>query len=417
MKRLVLFFLSLSFILSCRDQPENNKEEAVSSKSEIISDSITSKLDSLYTIGRIQGFGVAISDSTGTLYSKGFGLMDEEHEKRYSEKTVQNIGSISKTFIGIALMKAQEEGALKLDEPINKYLPFEVINPHFPSDTITIRQLANHTSSIRDTDVYDQESYVLKEAVPDSLLKVVEETLNPPENKIPFIEFLPEILVREGKYYTDNVYLEQRPGARFEYSNIAATLAALVLEMATEIPFDQYTAERILEPLGMNASGWSFEAINLQNHSQLYADIETAIPMYELITYPDGGLRSSALDMSIYLSELIKGYYGQGKLLSAASYKEYFTPSLNDTHFLEERDKEFPYNDEYNIGVFMAHTGVGTIGHTGGDPGISSFLFFNPENGLGKYLMINTSIIDEEGVNQLFGCMETLEEYAPKLRK
>ena len=350
MKRLVLLLLSLSFIISCKDQPEKNKEEAVSSISEIITDSITSRLDSLYTIGRIQGFGVAISDSTGTLYSKGFGMMDEEYEKLYSDKTIQNIASISKTFIGIALMKAQEEGALKLDEPINKYLPFEVINPHFPSNTITIRQLANHTSSIRDTDVYDQKSYVLKEAVPDSLLKGVEETFNPPESKIPFIEFLPEILVREGKYYTDNVFLEQKPGARFEYSNIGATLAALVLEMATEVPFDEYTGHRILEPLGMNASGWSYKAIDLQNHSQLYANRETVIPMYELITYPDGGLRSSTLDMSVYLSELIKGYYGQGTLLSAESYKEYFNPTLDDSHFEEERNVEFPYNDEYNMG-------------------------------------------------------------------
>ena len=416
MKKPVLFFLALTLFLSCKDQPEHKKEEAVSSISETISDSITTKLDSLYAIGRIQGFGVAISDTIGTLYSKGFGTMDLEQEKPYTEKTIQNIASISKTFIGISLMKAQEEGALKLDDPVNKYLPFEVINPHFPTDTITIRQLANHTSSIRDTDVYDQKSYVLKEVTADSLLKMVDETFNPPDSKIPFLDFLPKILVQGGDYYSDDVFLIQKPGTRFEYSNIGATLAALVLEMATEVPFDQYSTEHILKPLGMNSSGWTFEAVNMNQHSQLYAAEGVKIPPYELITYPDGGLRSTANDMSIYLTELIKGFYGHGTLLSAASYKEYFTPTLNNTHFEEERDKEFPYNDEYNMGVFMAHTGVGTIGHTGGDPGISSFLFFDPESGIGQYLMINTSIIDEVGVRQLFGCMTTLEAYAPKLR-
>ena len=415
MKRFAILVLLFGFICSCKF----DKKEVLpdSTLSELIKDSITTKLDSIYAIGRIQGFGVAISDATGPLYTGGFGTMDQEQDKSYAANTVQNIGSISKTFIGIALMKAQEQGALKLDDDVNKYLPFKLMNPHFPEDTITIRQLACHTSSIRDTDIYDRESYILKEATADSLLSVVEETLNPPETKIPFIEFLPEVLVENGEYYSEDVYIKHKPGTRFEYSNIGATLAALVLEMATEVPFDQFTSENVLKPLKMDDSGWSFDAVNMENHSKLYTGDGSEIPFYELITYPDGGLRASAHDMALYLTELIRAYNGQGQLISDSSYKEYFTPVLNDSHFEEERDKEFPYNDEYNMGVFMAHTGVGTVGHTGGDPGISSFLFFDPETSRGIYLMINTSIIDEKGVNQLFGIMSVLEEYAGKLGK
>ena len=120
--------------------------------------------------------------------------------------------------------------------------------------------------------------------------------------------------------------------------------------------------------------------------------------------------------MALYLSELIKGKIGQGSLLSEESYQEYFKPVLDDSHF-EERDADFPYNDEYNIGVFMGHSGTGSIGHTGGDPGIASLMFFNPESGLGQFVMINTSLTDEEGVNELLGIMVALEEYAPKLVK
>ena len=69
------------------------------------------------------------------------------------------------------------------------------------------------------------------------------------------------------------------------------------------------------------------------------------------------------------------------------------------------------------MGVFMGHSGTGLIGHTGGDPGISSFMFFDPKTGLGNYMMINTSIIDEEGVNQLFGIMQALEEFGPQLQE
>ena len=55
------------------------------------------------------------------------------------EVTIQNVASVSKTIVGIALLKAQELGKLKLDEPINKYLPFKVFNPKFPNENITIR--------------------------------------------------------------------------------------------------------------------------------------------------------------------------------------------------------------------------------------------------------------------------------------
>ena len=297
---------------------------------------------------------------------------------------------------------------------VNNYLPFEVVNPYYLTESITIRHLATHTSSIRDTEVYDSKAYVLKEYVPDSLITMVEETLNPPETKTSITDFLPELLVKDGMYYSDECFLEQKPGTRFEYSNIGATLAALVLEIVAEMSFDQFTKEHILDPLGMNSSGWSYDSINLQQHSKLYANIDTEIPFYELITYPDGGLRSSTHDMTLYLTELIRAKNGNGRLLEQESYSEYFTPVLNDSHF-EERDPDFPYNDEYNMGVFMGNSGTGNIGHSGGDPGITSLMFFDPETGLGQFVMINTSVIDEEGVNQLFGMMLALEEFGPKL--
>ena len=98
-----------------------------------------------------------------TIYEKGFGFVDKTTEKAYSKHTIQNIASISKTFLGLALLKAQELGKLHLDEPINKYLPFKVQNPYYPEEEITIRQLTTHTSSITDSKYYDQKSYVLKE--------------------------------------------------------------------------------------------------------------------------------------------------------------------------------------------------------------------------------------------------------------
>ena len=416
MKKLSLLLFCLIIISSCKQDSTKQKKTDTSKEESGLAYHLTVQLDSLYSMGKINGYGVAIADTSGVLYERGFGYANKQAKKAYTTNSIQNIASISKTFIGIGLLKAQEMGKLKLDDPVNQYLPFEVVNPNYPDESITIRQLANHTSSIQDTDLYDQKSYLAKEIVPDSLLSIVEETFNPPDQKVSIREFLEALLVPGGAYYTEDCYLKAKPGSKFEYSNIAATLAALVLEMATNTPFDQFTAQHVLKPLGMDASGWSFDSINLDEHATLYANPDTEIPMYELITYPDGGLRSTTHDMGLYLSELISAHNGNGKILSSEGYKTYFTPTLEDSHF-DERDAEFPYNDEYDMGVFIGHSGTGLIGHTGGDPGISSFMFFDPETGLGQYLIINTSIFDEEGVDQLFGIMRALEEYGAEMSK
>ena len=377
-------------------------------------DSLTQALKELYSQGYINGFAVTLVNGSGPLYQKGFGYMDVAAKKLYTDSTIQNIASISKTFIGISLMKAQELGKLKLDDPVNSYLPFKVINPYFPEKEITIRHLATHTSTITDTKYYDKKSYVLKDNIPADKLKDLNETFNSPSSKSTLLEFLPMILDTKGKYYKKKGFLQELPGTKFDYSNIGATLAALVLEQATGVPFDEFTAKYILNPLNMDASGWSYDKINLSMHSKLYSDKETELPFYELITYPDGGMRTTAKDMGKYLSELIKAKSGKGTLLNPDSYNEYFKEQLNESHF-EERDSVFPYNDEYNMGIFMGHSGNGAIGHTGGDPGVSSLMFFDTTTGIGRFLMINTSLNSQEGANEFFGIMNALGDYSAKL--
>jgi CubicO group peptidase (beta-lactamase class C family) len=414
MNKFIIGALLIIAVQACKRETKTAAKPSEVVINSVYSDSLTTAISDLFASGEINGLGVTVVNSDDILYQSGFGMMDLKSKKAYTPQTLQNIASISKTFIGIALMRANELGFLRLDDPVNDHLPFQLINPYFPADTITIRQLASHTSSIRDTDVYSEKAYVLKTDVPDSLTAMVEETLNPPGTKMPIADFLPMVLSSDGSYYTNDVFLNSRPGSRFEYSNIGATLAALVLENATGVPFDQFTMTHILDPLGMDSSAWSYEAIDMEQHSVLYADPDTEIPYYELITYPDGGLRSSIEDMGLYLVELIRGKKGKGRLLKPESYREYFKPVLSDSQF-EERDAEFPYNDEYDMGVFIVHSGTGNIGHTGGDPGISSFMFFDPATSLGFYVIINTSIINEAGVNQLLGTVRALEEFGPKL--
>ena len=69
---------------------------------------------------------------------------------------MQNIASVSKTLIGVSIMKLVEEDRLSLDDEANRFLPFDIVNPHFPASPILIRHLATHTSSILDDENYDR---------------------------------------------------------------------------------------------------------------------------------------------------------------------------------------------------------------------------------------------------------------------
>ena len=279
MKIFLTLSLFLIVLLTSLSNPKIPDHRSSSAPLLLSKDSLTQTLYKLYDEGYINGFSVAMVNAEGPIYLKGVGYMDVISKKPYTDSTIQNIASISKTFIGISLMKAQELGKLSLDDPINSYLPFKVINPYFPEKEITIRHLATHTSSITDTKFYNKKSYVLKDDIPLDNLKKLGETFNSPSSKTSLLEFLPKILDPNGEYYRKKGFLKEVPGTKFDYSNIGATLAALVLEQATGIRFDEFSAKFILTPLEMDSSGWSYEQIDFSMHSKLYADKESELPL------------------------------------------------------------------------------------------------------------------------------------------
>jgi len=381
------------------------------------SDSLTLELDELYKKGFIYGFSVAIVNEKEILYNKGFGYSNIDLKKGYETNTIQNIASVSKTLIGISLLKAQEQGYLLLDDPINKYLPFKVINPYFSNDKITIRHLATHTSAILDTDYYDKISYVINDNT-----KIINDTtnkfgvtLNNPDSELSMGDFLKKLLSVNGEWIDSTNYLKEKPGSKYEYSNVGAALAALVLEYATGTSYTEYSRKYILNPLKMNNSGWTEKNVNILNHSVLYLSNGDPIPLYHLVTYPDGGLISSTSDLAIYLIELIKGFNGDGELLKSDSYKQLFTEQLTAEHYHDRGDNS--YDDEYNSGIFMGFTPDGYVGHTGADPGTIVYMFFNPRNKIGRILMINTWLATEESANQFYSIWNKLGKYEKNLNE
>ena len=380
-------------------------------------DSLTAELEALRSQGYFNGFGVAIVDRNGTLYQHGFGFADVAARKPYTTRTVQNIGSVSKTLVGLALLKAQELGLLNLDDSINKYLPFRVVNPAFPDLPITLRHLATHTSGIRDNDFYLTKNYYLRPGQPLAGVAMTfedEQTFIPADSAVNLPEFLQNVLTPQGKWYQPKGFLARRPGELYEYSNVGAALAAYVVERAAGQPFHAFSARYLARPLHLRASGWRFADVNFARHSRLYQSPAVALPYYALTTYPDGGFISSVADMGQYLRELIRGYQGQGTVLGPASYRELFRPQLAASNF-EERNERNPFSESYNVGIFMGFGYTGFIGHTGGDPGVATLLFFDPKTGLGRVLLLNTSVEGKAGGAALYKIWNTLAKYQSRL--
>ncbi|MNU90917.1 D-alanyl-D-alanine carboxypeptidase precursor [compost metagenome] len=377
------------------------------------SDSLTDEINQIYKKGVFNGFGVAIVNEDGTLYQKGFGFSDISTNKVYTENTIQNVASVSKTFVGIALLKAQELGKLHLDDPIEKYLPFKVVNPNFPEAKITIRQLANHTSSIVDNEYYLTKNYILRPGQNLSGIKLSfddTQIFNPSDSIISLETFLKNSLSEKGKWFQSSSFLSTKPGEIYEYSNVGTALAGYIIERTTGTSFANFTKEHILKPLQMNDSGWKYEEIKLENLSRLYENPGAVIPYYESITYPDGGLMTSVNDLSKFLAELIKGYNGKGNILKEESYKEYFRSQLSASNFTERSERN-PYDESYNVGIFIGFGFTGYIGHTGGDPGVLSIMFFDPKNNTGRIMLFNTSFSDKAGNDAFYGIWNLLEKY------
>ncbi len=321
------------------------------------------------------GYATAKVTENSILSISCVGFADKENQINYDTTTIQNVGSLSKTFIGLSLMIAKDKGLIDLDKNINEYLDFEVKNPYFKkgNNFITLRHLATHTSGIIDNPKIYETSYS--------------------EGKIPKIElgvFLKEYLSKEGKNFSKKNFNKAKTGTYYTYSNIGSALAAYILEKATGMPFDEFTKKNIFEPLKMNHSGWSYQQINEQKHAVLYDEDDKPLPIYTLITYPDGGLRTCILDLSIYMQELIKGYNHHSKLLSNEAWDELYRKNFDEKNSVKNIDPREP-----NIGIFMFHSKKGMIGHTGSDPGASSFFCFNPSTNIGYIFMANEDLTKE----------------------
>jgi len=330
--------------------------------------------------GGLVGVGAAVIIDRRVVWSKGYGHADRQRGTPFTPDTVMNIASISKTITGVAMMQAVQAGKLSLDEDINTYLPFKVVNPHVPEARITLRHLATHTSGISDRWAVYQRLYHWGGDAPEGLGGV-----------------LHGYLVPGGKDYAPDNFVPHRPGTYREYSNIGAGLVGYIVERATGEPLDTYTRRTIFAPLRMHHSGWRLSDLPPGVQSTLYVGqggFSVPIPPYGLATYPDGGVRTSVADLSRFFIALLgDGQVDGARILSPASVAE-----MRRFQYTPGNIPENVIPAEKNSGLFWATKFNGEfVGHSGSDPGVQTDMLASPAGDVAVVLFTNTSLDERDG--------------------
>ncbi len=173
----------------------------------------------------LPALAVVLVDDSEIVWARGFGQARPRDSVPATARTVYRVGSVSKLFTDIAIMRLADQGKLDLDAPVARYLPdFHPANPF--GGTITLRvMMTHHSGLVREPPVG---SFFDSTAPP---LSGVVASLN-------------------------RTTLLFRPGTRYKYSNAALQAAGYALERVVGEPFPRYLHDSVLVPLGMTRSAF-----------------------------------------------------------------------------------------------------------------------------------------------------------------
>ncbi len=304
---------------------------------------------------KIPGIACCVVKDNRMIWSGAYGWANIEKGIPMSIDGIMNIASISKIFTATAVMQLWEKEMLRLDTDINLYLPFPVRNPHHPETPITIFHLLTHTSSIVDGDYY-KASYSDGDPV------------------ISLEDWIAGYLEPGAQFYSEEQnFLQDEPGSKHEYSNVGYGLLGYLVEWISGMPFNEYCRLHIQEPLGMEQSGWFIHEIDSSRHITPYefADQQNQpLELYSFPNYPDGLLRTSVHELSFFLLAIMnEGKCNQVRILEKSTLKEMLQPVV------ETDDGQGLCWHQIKFEALW--------GHSGGDPGVATYMFFNPRTRIG----------------------------------
>ena len=314
-------------------------------------DSLFAKIDSA---GKGMG-SISIFKSDQEIYHYVFGYADFENEKKIDHETKFRIGSVSKSFTAVIVMKLIEEGKLSLDTKLSEFYP-DIPN----ADKIKIEYLLRHRSGLTDfTKLRDYVNWITKYKPKNEFLEIIK------RSRIAF-----------------------NPNEKTKYSNTNYELLAFIVEEVTGKPFSQVIKEELIISLGLQNTSYGGKINPERNEALSYykldpwkKEIETNLSL----AVGSGAVASNPYDINLFYYKLFSG-----KIISRESLYEMQTVI-----------------DNFGIGLmFTQFYDKSAYGHNGSIDGFQARSAFFPEDSIAVTYLTNAIDIPVNDI--LFGTLSIL---------
>jgi len=304
------------------------------------------------------GAAVAVIVGDRVVLAKGFGVSNSETNTPVTPDTLFRIASTTKMLTAAGLVALAEQGKIKLDEPIGKYV--NGLSPNISQ--VTVHQLLTHTAGLRD-------SY----------------SPNGPHDDSALAGFV--------RSWT-NDYLIGNPGEVYSYSNLGYDLAGLVLESVTGKPYAEAMNDILFHPLGMRRTTLRpIEAMTYplaQGHEVLSGQTKPSVvrPFADDSRYwANGGVFTSAADFARFAIAFLNGGKIDGKqLLSPTAITKLSTPYVEIPGGNQSERPRYAYG--LNV---RDYRGVRVLQHGGLRLGFGSLVRMVPEYRFAVIILTNKS--------------------------
>ena len=301
------------------------------------------------------GIVVGIVDENGSKVVS-CGKMDNGTDQEVNGDTLFDIASITKPFTGLLLQDMIERGEMKLDDPVQKYLPASVKMPARNGKQITLLHLVTHTSG----------------------LPHIAENLNPKRPDQPFADYT----VEELNTFLSNYQLTSDPGAKFQYSSLGAGLLGLVIALKAGSDYESLVVDRICRPLKMDSTRITLTPELKSRFATGHNQVGEAVLSWDRATQLGGSaLRSTANDMLKFLSANLG--------LAPSS----LTPIMEKTHTLRlDQTLGMDFGLAWIITRWPQEREI--IWHAGGAPGYVTFAGFDKDRRRGVVILSSSWDLD-----------------------
>lgn len=358
MRRLSLCFCSI--ILSClcafamADETPTKKEDPVPQNLEELKEQI----EKIRIEAKVPAIGVALVNLDGPLLIKGFGEINVESHQPTNEDTLFRIGSTSKMFASLSILKLVEQGKISLDDSVKKIAPeVQFENQWEATNPIKIVHLLEHTTGWDDMHLTE---YAAKSSNDTTTLYG--------------LNFHPHSRISRWV-----------PGSRMSYCNAGPAVAAYIVEKITGQRYEDYVKDNFFTPLQMNSTSYFYNKDYETRGATLYNQGK-AEDYWHLIVRASGSINSSPKDMA----KFVQFYLNHGKsadvqLISPESITRMETPESlpGAKQGITAGFGLGNYTSGYKNSNYAFH------GHNGAVLGGFNDLSYSNELGIGYAVMIN----------------------------